>query len=153
MFGIKKAITLFPHVMRSLFVSSGKIHAEDVRKMFRPQPGVMNMNSMELRIWEFLLSFVDNAEENGKIAICNSIMAMYIITFACAELKAFINFITGLSFPIGTIAVKFVGAADADAVAANTCGRQITLSTRIEDKDIFIVALKAIIPDNSFTML
>lgn len=71
----------------------------------------------------------------------------------CAELKAFINFITGLEFPVGTIAVRFASDVDAEGVTANTCGRQITLSTGIEDKDVFIIALKAIIPDNSFTML
>lgn len=62
MFGVKKAISTFPHVMRSLFVSSGKIQPSDVRKMFRPEPHVMSMNTMQLRVWDFLLSFVDTAK-------------------------------------------------------------------------------------------
>ena len=40
-----------------------------------------------------------------------------------------------------------------EAISANTCGKQLTLSTCIESKKDFIAGIKAIIPDTSFTMV
>ena len=41
-----------------------------------------------------------------------------------------------------------------EAVLANTCGRQLTLSSAIGDKSVFVHAMKAVISDgsNTFTM-
>ena len=59
---------------------------------------------------------------------------MYSIQFA--DLKAFVQFITGSPVPVGTIIVRFTDD-EAEAIVANTCGRQLTLSTLIEE-DVFV---------------
>ena len=61
-------------------------------------------------------------------------------------------FTTGCRVAVGKIAVSFVSNAGSEAIAANTCGRQITLSTHIKDKDMFISGLLAIIPGRYYTM-
>ena len=38
------------------------------------------------------------------------------------------------------------------AVAANTCGRQIVLSSLIQEEDLFAPAMLAIIPGRRYTM-
>lgn len=48
--------------------------------------------------------------------------------------------------------VTFAEAHVAEAIAANTCGRQLTLSSVIQDGQVFIDSMRAIISDTSFTM-
>ena len=38
------------------------------------------------------------------------------------------------------------------AIAANTCGRLLILSTYTQEKEVFLSAMVAVIPDTSFTM-
>ena len=73
---------------------------------------------------------------------------MYSIQFA--DLKAFVQFITGFPVPVGAIIVCFTDDEEAEAIVANTCGRQLTLSTLIED--VFMSALLAIVPGRQYTM-
>ncbi len=63
-----------------------------------------------------------------------------LILFVCLDLNAVVQFITG-SLPVipqqtlartGSIMVSF--SRDVDAISANTCGRQLTLSTDIPIK-------------------
>ena len=61
-------------------------------------------------------------------------------------------FITGCRVAVGKIMVSFVSGVGSEAIAANTCGRQITLSTHIKDKYIFIDGLLAIISGRYYTM-
>ena len=68
-----------------------------------------------------------------------------------AGLTAFVQFVTG-SPVVGRMTVTFDGNAEAEAISANTCGRQLTLSTAILDKEIFASAMAAIVPNTSFTM-
>ncbi len=42
---------------------------------------------------------------------------------------------------------------DADIISANTCGRQLTLSTDIPDQTLFNTALKMVISEHLFTMV
>ena len=74
------------------------------------------------------------------------------ITSFFTGLKPFIQFVTGSPIAVGSIAVTFDDSPDAEAISANTCGRQLTLSTAIQNKEIFIAAMTAIVPDTSFTM-
>lgn len=69
-----------------------------------------------------------------------------------AGLKAFIQFITGSPVPVGSIIVSFTDHEEVEAVVANTCGRQLTLSTLIEEEDVFVSALLAIVPGRQYTM-
>ena len=68
------------------------------------------------------------------------------------ELKAFLQFVTGAPAPNGRIFVTFDDDKVANVISANTCGRQLVLSTAISDEDVFMVAMKAVITDNTFTM-
>ena len=61
-------------------------------------------------------------------------------------------FITDCRVAVGKIMVSFVSGVRSEAIAANTCGRQTTLSTHIKDKDIFIDGLLAIIPGRYYTL-
>ena len=72
--------------------------------------------------------------------------------FFHTELKAFIQFVTGTSVPNGKIFVTFDENEGANVISANTCGRQIVLFTAISDRDVFMVAMKAVITDDTFTM-
>ena len=80
-------------------------------------------------------------------------MFIYIIyPHNVTDLKAFLQFITGCGIPIEKIVVAFVSHANSEAIAAKTCGRQITLSSLIKDEDLFITGLLAIIPGRCYTM-
>lgn len=58
---------------------------------------------------------------------------------------------TGSPAIVGMIVVTFCESEE--AISASTCGKQLVLSSLIKDKDIFFLALKAVISDTSFTML
>ena len=68
------------------------------------------------------------------------------------ELMAFLQFITGAPAPVGRIFVTFDDNEGAEAISVNTCGRQLILSTRIVEEDMFIAAIKALIMEQTFTM-
>ena len=56
--------------------------------------------------------------------------------------------------PTGTIAVIFDSETDGgEAIAANTCGKQLTLSSKISDQGLFVSALRALAEERSYTML
>ena len=74
------------------------------------------------------------------------IKLMLYITILFIDLKAFIQFVTGCPVPVGNIAVTFTQHPE-----ANTCGRQIVLSSLIQE-DLFIPAMLAIIPGHHYTM-
>ncbi len=73
------------------------------------------------------------------------------LLFFCLDLNAVVQFITGSQSTAGSIMVSF--SRDVDAISANTCGRQLTLSTHILDQTLFNTALKMVISENSFTMV
>ena len=75
---------------------------------------------------------------------------LYYLLILSIDLKAFIQFVTGCPVPVGNIAVTFTQ--HPEAVAANTCGRQIVLSSLIQEEDLFIPAMLAIIPGRHYTM-
>ena len=62
---MKTLISTFPLVMKSAFVSDGKIGSEDVRRKLSPNPGVLIMDENQLHVWEYLLAFIDQADEKG----------------------------------------------------------------------------------------
>ena len=53
---------------------------------------------------------------------------------------------------MGEIAIVFTEDPCAEAVVANTCGRQLTLSSLIQEEVLFTPALLAIIPGRYYTM-
>ena len=59
---------------------------------------------------------------------------------------------TGSPIAVGRMAVTFDDDADSKAISANTCGRQRILCSSIQDKEVFIAAMTAVIPEVSFTM-
>jgi len=60
--------------------------------------------------------------------------------------------VTGSPAPIGQVFVSFDDDESADAISANTCGRQLSLSTHIQDQALLASAIQALIRDQSFTM-
>ena len=62
---------------------------------------------------------------------------MFLLCF-CVELKAFLQFVTGAPVPVGKVFVTFDSDERAEALSANTCGRQLTLATHIHEEEIFI---------------
>lgn len=70
----------------------------------------------------------------------------------CTELKAFLQFVTGAPTPVGKVFVTFDGDEGAEALSANTCGKQLTLATFISEQEIFTSAMKAVIAEETFTM-
>ena len=54
--------------------------------------------------------------------------------------------------PNGRIFVAFDDNEGTNVISANSCGRQLVLSTNISDQDVFTVGMKAVITDDTFTM-
>jgi len=65
---------------------------------------------------------------------------------------AILQFVTGVPAPVGRIFVTFGDNEGAEAIAVNTCGKQLVLSTHIVEEDMFIATVKALIMDQTFTM-
>ncbi len=78
---------------------------------------------------------------------------LYINLFlsVCLDLNAVVHFITGSQSTAGSIMVSF--SRDVDAISANTCGRQLTLSTDIPDQTLFNTALKMVIVYNGVVII
>lgn len=54
----------------------------------------------------------------------------------------------------GTIVVTFDIETDgSEAIAASTCGKQLTLSSKISDQGLFVSAIRALSEERSYTML
>ena len=70
-----------------------------------------------------------------------------------SELQAFLWYFTASPYVPGNhLYVHFSSEVDAPAFAAGTCGRQITISTRVTDMESFLQGLCAVIGTNDFTM-
>ncbi len=63
--GVKTLISKFPLVMKNAFVSDGVVKSEDVGRILKPNPSVMTMDENQLRVWEYLLAFINQADEKG----------------------------------------------------------------------------------------
>ena len=50
---------------KPILVSSGVLEGKGVRSLLRPEPEENDMNTDELRVWKYLLCFIDNASEEG----------------------------------------------------------------------------------------
>ena len=66
--------------------------------------------------------------------------------------NTFLQFVTGSPYAIGKIGVTFEENDDAEAISANTCGKQLTLSANICEEEVFVAAMMAIIEEITFTM-
>ena len=80
--GVKKLFLYFPEVCKPVLVSSGVIDGESVMNLLRPQPKEKDMNMNELRVWKYLLCFIDNATEEGIVRLrisisCHILIAIY----------------------------------------------------------------------------
>ena len=53
---------------------------------------------------------------------------------------------------LGTLLSLFDTNDDGEAISANSCGKQLSVSTKICEGDVFITAMKAIIEEVTFTM-
>lgn len=53
---------------------------------------------------------------------------------------------------LGSIIVTFDTSDEGEAISANTCGKQLCLSTKICEEEVFIAAMQAIIEEVTFTM-
>lgn len=65
MLGVKGLFSQFPEVCKPVLVSSGVLDGESVRSLLKPQIKEKDMNTDELRVWDYLLCFIDNASEEG----------------------------------------------------------------------------------------
>lgn len=64
--GVKEMIILFPHLMKPFFVYGGATKVNDVLKMMRPDPPITQMDQRQLRVWQYLLAFINVANEKGS---------------------------------------------------------------------------------------
>lgn len=80
-----------------------------------------------------------------------SINCFYVI-YLHVDLKGFLQFITGSTHATGSIAVVF-DSDGSEAIVAGTCGKQLTLSTKILDKGLFVSAITTLGKEMSYTML
>jgi len=69
------------------------------------------------------------------------------------DLQAVLQFVTGSPAPIGQVFITFEDDEGADAISVNPCGRQLSLSTRIQDQRLFVSANNALIQDQDFAIL
>jgi len=60
--------------------------------------------------------------------------------------------VTGSIHITGCIEVDFDSSGN-EAIAVGTCGKQLTLSKNIVDQETFVSALRALVSEQSFTML
>lgn len=68
-------------------------------------------------------------------------------------MKALLQYVTGVETVQGnSIAVTFDTGTDAAGVAANSCGRGLCLSTRIEEEYFFFREVDVLIGEKDFTM-
>ena len=135
-------------MFKPAFVFSGQVTPADVLKILQPRPDEGEMSDNIKRVWEYVQSFVEAADNDGNIYIIFQSCLMYIFL----ELMAFLQFITGAPAPVGRIFVTFDDNEGAEAISVNTCGRQLILSTHIVEKDMFIAVVKALIMEKTFTM-
>ena len=72
--------------------------------------------------------------------------------FVTVDLNAFLRFVTGSPYAVGMVVVMFEANDDAEAISANTCARQLSLSVKIHEEDVFVAAMMAVIEEITFTM-
>lgn len=64
--GLKTLISHFPETLKPLFVSTGELKAREVVELSKPNPSVSNMDEYQLRVWGYLLGFIDQASGAGR---------------------------------------------------------------------------------------
>ena len=133
-------------------MSDGVLDGAKMRSLLKPQTKEEDMNADELRVWKYLMCFIDDASEEGVYFHLLSINSSIIVIYLHVDLKGFLQFVTGSPHPIGNIAVVF-DSDESEAIAAGTCGKQLTLSTKILDKGLFVSAITTLGKEISYTML
>lgn len=81
MLGIKSLFSQFPEVCKPVLVSNGVLDGENVRSLLKPQIKEKDMNVDELRVWEYLLCFIDNASEEGTHVKINQLYKLFVMLF------------------------------------------------------------------------
>ena len=61
--GMCTLISHFPEVFKAAFVSSGRLGSNDVRELLKPV--TTNIDIDQIRVWGYLLMFIDQASESG----------------------------------------------------------------------------------------
>jgi len=138
----------FPDMFKLAFFS-GEATPLDVLRILHPRPSKNEMNDSTKCVWKYVRTFIETTDSDGNTELVYKIVLMFIFI----ELKAFLQFVTGAPAPNGRIFVTFDDDDGTNVISANTCGRQLVLSTAISDQDVFMVAMKAVITDDTFTML
>ena len=95
---------------------------------------------------------IDNATEEGIVKL-SPVLVVYAYCYLHADLKGLLQFVTGSTHTIGNIIVNFDSEGNGEAIAASTCGRQLTLLSKIEDQQLFISDIRELGKEISFTML
>jgi len=75
--------------------------------------------------------------------VINSINWFLYIIYVHVDLKGFLQFVTGSTHATENITVNF-DSDGSEAIAASTCGRQLTLSSKIVDQELFVSAIRAL---------
>ena len=65
--GVKTLLYMFPDVCKKAFVWDGRVKAYEVASMMSPVPGTDDMLPSQKKVWEYLLSFIENAQEGGML--------------------------------------------------------------------------------------
>ena len=70
--GVKTLLKMFPEECKSAFVWSGRVRAYDVVSMIIPVPSTALMSPMQKKVWDYLMNFVNKAEEEGVLMHAHS---------------------------------------------------------------------------------
>ena len=120
--------------------------------MLQPNPDAVSMNKNVKRVWEYLMILLNGATEKGIASLYKTLLAIKTCIYIIVDLNAFLQFVTGSPYAIGKIGVTFEENDDAEAISANTCGKQLTLSANICEEGVFVAAMMAVIKEIIFTM-
>ena len=78
--GVQTLISNFPAMCRSVLVSDGIIDGGKVTSILRPHPTESALGSEEHQVWQYLLSFINNASEEGDLGsykCCENILLFH----------------------------------------------------------------------------
>ena len=75
--GVKTLLNMFPEECKKAFVWDGRVRAYEVASRISPVPTIDDMLPEQRKVWEYLLSFIENAAEGGMFIRNFSISSLY----------------------------------------------------------------------------
>ena len=90
--GMRTLISHFPELFKAAFVSSGRLGSNDVRELLKP---VTNMDIDQIRVWGYLLMFIDQTSETGMtgnaivVILVTLLLNNYYENYVCIEITIY----------------------------------------------------------------